>query len=153
MPSVRGRRRVDPGHPGDRRQHGGELRQMLVIEPARRLARQLAVERVNQKRERQVALELGCASGEYEVVAFLRAGCELREQTRFADPGFAAQADRTRRAALHSRERTIEHAELVPAPYECVLRRGHDGSVAGGGVRIYVTEISLQVIAPEEVPR
>jgi len=107
------------------------LRQVLVVKSARRDVRQLTVERVNQKREGQVTFELGRAPREHHVATLLRARCELREQARLTDPGFAAQPDRARRPALDGGKRAIDQTELVPAPYQYRLRRGHDRSVTG----------------------
>jgi hypothetical protein len=77
------------------------------------------------------------------VAPFPRAGRELCEQAGLADSGFAAQPRRSRWSALYRCKRTIEYAELVAAPYECRLRRGHEGSVAWA-VAASVTHISLR---------
>src|ERR671922_1543330 len=61
VPSIRRWGRLDPRHPGDGRHYGGELRQVLVVKPARRVIREVAVERINEKREWHGAPGLGWA--------------------------------------------------------------------------------------------
>ena len=73
---------------------------MVIVEPARRIARQMTVEGVDEESKRQVPLELSGAPREYQMAAFLCACREFRKQARLADPRFASQSDRARRAAL-----------------------------------------------------
>ena len=91
--SVRGRRWLDPRHLSHGGQHRCELREVLIVQPAWWLAREMAVEGVDQEREWEIALELASAPGEHQVTAFLRSRRELREQARFADSRLSAQPD------------------------------------------------------------
>jgi hypothetical protein len=91
--SVRGWRWLDPRHLSHGGQHRCELREVLVVQPAWWLAREMAVEGVDQEREWEIALKLGGAPGEHQVTAFLRSRRELREQARFAYSRLSAQPD------------------------------------------------------------
>ena len=82
------------------------------------------VERVDEHPERQVALELGRAAREHDVAALVRAGGELGQQPRLADPRLADQLERSRTPALELARALIERFELGGAADERLGKRG-----------------------------
>ena len=96
---------------GERREDRRELRQ--VLDPPHLEARvvegsQVRVERIEENRERQVALELARGAAEDEVPVAFGAGAELVEQARLADAGLAADAEQPRSAVAEPLERGVE---------------------------------------------
>jgi hypothetical protein len=80
---------------GGRRQHAAELGGAVPDQRLYAVGAQdgdMIVERGDPDAERQVALELGAATDEHEVVAGLRAGVELREQPGLPGARLAAQS-------------------------------------------------------------
>lgn len=103
-----------------RRQRGGQLGQLVAVEPrqACRVERaDVVVERVGQQRERQLALELRRASGEHERAAGAGLACQSGQQRRLADPGLAGDRDDRAgaRLAAQPRDDVAEHRELALA--------------------------------------
>ncbi len=72
--------------------------------------------RVDEDRERQVALELGRRPREDEVPARLGTSGELVEQPGLPDPRLAHQLDRTGRASLELVEQLLERLSSSPRP-------------------------------------
>ena len=85
----------------DRRQHPGEI---AVLD---RLRGGIRVERVDPDAVGPVALELGPGAGEHDVAVRLRAGTQLGQQPRLADPRFALDRD-----TVTGQQRRLELGEL-----------------------------------------
>ena len=81
----------------------------------------MLVERVDEHRVRQVALELGGAAGQDEVAALVGDPLELGQQARLADAGLTDQLDRSRQPGQGS----IERAQLLRTSDEGLGELGH----------------------------
>jgi hypothetical protein len=111
---------------------------VLVVETARRVARQPAVESVYQEGKREIAFELGGAPCEDEVATLFSSLSQLAEKTGFAYPGLAAQPHPASLPAFDLCESAFEYAELVPAPDQSGLRWGHEARVTSGACKLTV---------------
>ena len=111
-PVAVGLRRRCAGAVGERREHLAELVARVVdqLPQAPRLERvEVVVERVDEDRERQLALELRGAAGEHELPAPVGALGQLREHARLADAGLAHQLQGARPPPLELGEGLVEH--------------------------------------------
>ena len=116
------------GGGGQRRKDEAELRPGFVAQAAQALRREpgdVLLQRVDERPEGQVALELRRAAGEHELSAGLGAPSELRQQAGLADPRLARELDRARPPPLDLVKRGVERAELRGAPDEVLGEVGH----------------------------
>ena len=105
----------------DRRQHMRQLGPHVVlqpVEPARLDGLHVLVQGVDEDAERHLVLQLGCAAGEHEHPAPVRARLELREQACLADPRLAGQLERPRLAPRETVERAVQRVQLGGAADE-----------------------------------
>jgi hypothetical protein len=86
---------------------------------------QVLVERVDEDRERQIALELGRRAQKDEVSLRIRASGELGEEARLSDARLADEQDRGRPSPIELGQDSIQRAQLLGAPDEMVVERRH----------------------------
>jgi hypothetical protein len=111
-----------------RRKDVRELRLDVVLEggqPIRSEASHVLVERIDEDRERQVALELGGRAREDEVVSGIGANRQLGQEARLADARLADEQDRGRATLIELGQDSIQRAQLLRAPDEVVGSQGH----------------------------
>jgi hypothetical protein len=121
----------------ERRQRWEDVRKLrpnVVIEDGEAIRgepSQVLVDRVDEDRERQVALELGRRAREDEVSLGVCAGGELSQETRLSNARLADKQDCGRAALIELGQDSIERAQLLGAPDEVVGMQGHFSSSAG----------------------
>ena len=111
-----------------------ELRPDVVLERRDELrveSSHVLVERVDEERERQIALELGCRAGEDEMPLGVRPSAELGQEPRLADARLADEQNGDRAPPIELGQRSIQRAELLRTPDEVAGLRAHLPASAG----------------------
>jgi hypothetical protein len=107
------------GEGPQRRQDLPEFRSNLVVERAQALrveTRDVLIQRIDEDRQREVALELRRRSAEDELPACVRASTEFRDEARLADPWLAEQRDGAGLAAVEVVEQSLECSHFGRPP-------------------------------------
>ena len=124
--AVTGARTV---HTRQRREDLPELTERVRVEVAeivRREAAQVLVQRIDEDREGQLALEVGGTPRAHEPAAPVGAQPELGEQARLADPRLPLQLQRSRAPPLELGQGSFERTELS----------GPSNDLIDGGLRL-----------------
>ena len=124
---VLGRYLAAGRQPRQRREDVRELCLDLIVERRERRWRQageVVVQRVHEDRERQVPLQLSRRPGKGELPGRLRAGSQLPQQPRLADPRLPRQLDRPRAAPPESSENLVNGTKFIGAPDEVLGKHG-----------------------------
>jgi hypothetical protein len=109
---------------GERPERGEDVREFplgIVVEYgelSRLQSGDVLVQRIDEDRERQVALEFGCRSRENEVTASLGASGKFSQEPRLADPRFAGQVNRPGTASIQLVQELLDQTEFVGPPHE-----------------------------------
>ena len=115
-------------HAADGGQDRGQLGQLVADEPLQPVdAEELRVlgERVLPDAERQLALELRRAPAQHQRSGPVRAGRQLVQQARLADPALAGERQYRAAAALEFFERGVHGRELSPTTEQRSVDGGH----------------------------
>jgi len=105
-----------------------EFRLGIVVEDGelfRLQSRDVLVQRIDEDRERQVALEFGGRSSEHDVTASLGAGGKFSQEPRLADPRLASQPHRPGTASIQLIQELLDRTEFVGPPHEVPRTQRH----------------------------
>jgi hypothetical protein len=118
----------------------------LIVEcrdPGRLQARDVVVQRVHEDRERQVPFQLGRRTGQDELPAPLRAGGQLPQQPRLADPRLPRQLDHARTAPAELSENLVDGPKFLGAPDQVHGKHGTFPQIQRKSIRVAGAEIRV----------
>ncbi len=128
IPLVLERRRAVAAERRQRREDVSELRSDVVLARRDELrvdSSQVLVERVDEEREREIALQLGCRAREDEISLGVRPCAELGEEPRLADARLADEQNSDRALPIELGQDSIQRAELLRTADEVAGLRAH----------------------------
>jgi hypothetical protein len=125
---VLGRHLVAAGERPQRREDLPEFLLGIVVkdgELSRLQSGDVLVQRIDEDRERQVALEFGCRSRENDVTASLGPSGKFSQEPRLADPRLASQLNRPTAASIQLVQEPLDRTEFVGPPHEVPSTQRH----------------------------